>query len=294
MNVEFVHKLALGTAQFGLDYGLNNTTGRPNDATVRAILQEAASQGVTLLDTAAAYGDSEARLGHLLEASSGQFQLVTKLAAGSPAEVNLQIQASLQRLHLKQVYGILFHSFDGLKQHPEAWSALVEARQAGLTTRIGVSLYHPVQARWLLDSGLNLTLVQLPFNVLDQRFAPLLAELRKRGIEVHARSAFLQGLLLRDLGSLPSFFEPLRPKLARLQALAREAGVPLPALLLQFVAQTPAVDRVVIGVDSAENLRVNVAARAYAEQARELRPQLVRLAETDEQFILPYTWPPTR
>jgi aryl-alcohol dehydrogenase-like predicted oxidoreductase len=284
-------RLALGTAQFGLDYGLNNRAGQPTLATVAEVLAQAQAAGLTLLDTAAAYGNSEARLGELL-ATDDAFAIVTKVDAGPPAEVSAQLAASLARLRRPAVYGVLFHAFGPLRDNPAAWRALQAARAAGLTQRIGVSLYHPHEPEWLLAEGFDLDLVQLPYSVFDQRFATVLPQLAARGVEVHVRSAFLQGLLLRELSDLPPFFQPLGPKLARLRALVAEAGIPLPAALLLFAAGAPGVARVVVGVDSAANLRENLAAAAYAEQAAAVRPTLAALAETTDHFILPYAWPP--
>jgi aryl-alcohol dehydrogenase-like predicted oxidoreductase len=297
VNQELMARLALGTVQFGLDYGINNTAGRPTDATVDAILSTAQQQGLPLLDTAAAYGDSEARLGQWLataEASTASppFQLVTKLAAAAPAEVSRQLAGSLIRLRQPSVYGVLFHSFGQLREQPTAWDALLAARAQGFTQRIGVSLYHPDEVEWLLSHAPEVSLVQLPYNVFDQRFGPLLPELQRRGIEVHVRSAFLQGLLLRAPGDLPAFFQPLAPKLTQLRQLATEARIPLPALLLLFAAYAPGVSRAVIGVDSAANLRENLAAGSYAAAAEALRPALLQLAEPTTTFILPYAWPP--
>ena len=290
-----VDRLALGTAQFGLDYGLNNTAGRPTDATVQQILRTAHDYGLTLLDTAAAYGDSEARLGHWRgrqAATEPPFDVVTKLAAGPAPQVRQQFEASLARLGLASVYGVMFHQFEAFRQQPGAWPALQQARAEGLTPRIGLSLYHPAEAEWLLATGLDVDLVQLPFNVLDQRFGPLLPLLAQRGIEVHVRSVFLQGLLLREPATLPDFFAPLKPKIIQLHQLTKEADVPLAALLLLFAAFAPGVSRVVVGVDSETNLRENLAAGQHRARAEALRPALRQLAETTIDFILPYAWPP--
>ncbi|MCC3159407.1 aldo/keto reductase [Hymenobacter sp. 15J16-1T3B] len=290
--VEFRQKLALGTAQFGLAYGINNTLGRPDDASVAAVLAAAQAAGLSLLDTAAAYGDSEARLGQWLGPHPGSFGVVTKVAAAAPAVVRAAVQASLDRLQQPRVYGVLFHDFQALQQQPAAWQALQDSRAAGLTTRIGISLYHPWQAQWLLDRrGWDFDMVQVPFNVLDQRFAPLLPVLAARGVEVHVRSAFLQGLLLRPLDALPAYFEALRPKLTRMREVSAAAGIPLEAALLLFAATAPGVARVVIGVDSADNLRANVAAEDYLAGFEALRPALAELRETAEELLLPYRWP---
>ena len=294
-RADFAARLALGTAQLGLAYGINNTAGRPDDAAVDEILRAAAAAGLSLLDTAAAYGDSEARLGQWLAAwPTADFQLVTKVAAGAPAAVTAQVRESLAQLGRPGVYGLLFHSFGALQATPAAWEALRAARAAGQARRIGVSLYHPAEAEWLLNSNLDFDLVQVPYNVLDQRFGPLLPELARRGVEVHVRSAFLQGLLLRAPSHLPPFFAPLTDKLTRLRALATAAAVPLPALLLLFAAGAPGVARAVVGVDSAANLRENLAAADFAATAEALRPELHALAEPASDLILPYAWPTRR
>ncbi|SFP77780.1 aldo/keto reductase [Hymenobacter arizonensis] len=292
---DFIGRLALGTAQFGLAYGINNTAGRPDEVTVAAILQHAHAAGINLLDTAAAYGDSESRLGSWLGAPGREpaaFQVVTKLMAGPAVQVRQQLQESQERFGQTHLYGVLFHQFAAFRQHPDAWLALQEARAAGTVQRIGLSLYHPEEAEWLLAELPDVDLVQVPFNVLDQRFRPLLPELQRRGVEVHVRSAFLQGLLLREPATLPPFFATLTDKITRLHAMAAEAGVPTASLLLLFAAFAPGVSRVVIGVDTPANLRDNLAAASHVGQAEALRSELLLLAEKTTDYILPYTWPP--
>nr|WP_262903388.1 aldo/keto reductase [Hymenobacter psoromatis] len=281
----------MGTAQFGLAYGLNNEAGQPTPAAVAEVLAAARAAGLTLLDTAAAYGNSEARLGEILKEDSG-FEIITKLPAGPPAEVVWHLAASLARLRRSRLYGVLFHAFGPLQAEPTAWRALQAARAAGQVGRIGVSLYHPHEAEWLLAEGWDVDLVQVPYNVLDQRFTAVLPRLAAWGVEVHVRSAFLQGLLLREPAALPSFFQSLAAKLTRLRALTAGAGVPLPAALLLFAAGAPGVARAVIGVDSVANLHENLAAAAYLAAAEKLRPVLTELAEDSDTFILPYAWPP--
>lgn len=287
----FAQRLALGTAQFGLAYGLNNAAGQPSTEAVAEVLATAQAAGLTLLDTAAAYGNSETRLGELAGGNPA-FEVITKLPAGPPAQVAQHLAASLGRLRRDKLYGVLFHAFKPLQDEPAAWQALQAARAAGQVARIGASLYHPHEAEWLLTENWDINLVQVPYNVLDQRFAAVLPRLVARGVEVHVRSAFLQGLLLREPAALPDFFRPLAPKLTRLRTLAAEAGVPLPALLLLFAAYAPGVARAVVGVDSVANLCENLAAAPHRAAAEKLRPALVELAELTNTFILPYAWPP--
>lgn len=290
---EFADRLVLGTAQFGLAYGINNTTGQPPLAQVADILREARAAGVTVFDTAAAYGDAEARLGQLLpEAQSADVRLITKINITAPEQIRPQVEAGLVRLGRGSVDGVLLHNAGVAGTvTPAIWRALQSAQTAGLVARIGISCYSTVHLEEVLAEGLTPEIVQLPVNVLDSRRAWQLPHFAERGIEFHARSAFLQGLLLREPGNLPKFFRPLDVKLRRLHELAAAAGVPLPALLLLFVAQTPGVARVVIGVDSVANLHDNLRAAQHWDAVQQIRPQLARLAEPDDTFLLPYQWP---
>ena len=293
----FRDRLVLGTAQFGLAYGINNTTGKPSAEAVDELLALAVAYGLRWFDTAAAYGDAEARLGYFLQRQSGPAcQVITKLRAASYSETWEQLRVALARLAQPHLYGVLFHDFETARQHPEAWEALLEARSQGLVKRMGVTLYHPWQAEWLLEQQLPAELIQVPFNVFDQRFASLLEPLAAAGTEVHLRSAFLQGLLLRDPEALPVFFQPLAPRLRRLRIIAAATPtVPLPTLLLLFsfihAWQSGPLARVVIGVDSAANLSDNVAAYQHYPDVLARLDELRELAETDDTFILPYTWP---
>ena len=289
---ELAERLVLGTAQFGLSYGINNIAGRPTLAQVADLLDTAQAAGLNMLDTAYQYGDSEARLGYLLGGQESQrFKLITKISPAPDWPAEAAIQASLAKLKQPAVAGLLLHSFQHATELTN-WAALIAARNTGQAAKIGVSLYHPAEAKWLLDNPeVPCTLIQIPLSVLDQRFLPLLPALTRRGIEIHVRSVFLQGLLLRESGTLPPFFARLAPKLARLRRLAVAADVPLAALLLMFAIQTPGVARIVIGVDSAENLRQNLAAAYYSEITSSLRPALTALAEETTAFTLPYLWP---
>ncbi len=309
---DFAAHLVLGTAQLGLPYGLNNTSGQAiADEETNAILRQAQASGLLMLDTAAAYGRAEAVIGAWRRANTEapDFQLVTKLrGSDTRAGVAGQLRESRERLGLtadQPLYGLLFHDFEtARRQSAEIWDWLLTEQAAGRIGRLGFSLYHPSQLDWLLENAPAgaLNLLQLPYNVLDQRFGHYLLPLLRAGTEVHLRSCFLQGLLLRDPDHLPAHFAGLRPKLHRLRTLAAEHELPLSAALLLFAAQAVQESsapeavrahrlRVVVGVDSVVNLLDNLAAGQYAEPARELGMRLLALAEANTNYILPYTWP---
>jgi len=283
------NKLALGTVQFGLDYGISNTQGQVPANQVGEILNFCRHHDIKTLDTAAAYGQSEAVLGNLLP--NFNFQVVSKLAPGSaPAEVSPQFHHSLEKLKQNQLYGYLVHDYATYEKQPGIYDEIIKLQTAGLIQKAGFSLYYPAHLEKILQAEFPLQLVQIPFNVFDQRFAYLLPELAARNIEVHARSIFLQGLFFKTTANLPEFFSSLEPTLAIIQEIAESSGIPLPALLLSFVHGYQEVSKLVIGVTSVAELKANL---SYVDSIKTLEPyreKLKTLACTDENLILPFNW----
>jgi aryl-alcohol dehydrogenase-like predicted oxidoreductase len=290
-RARWTNKIALGTVQFGLDYGISNRAGRVTPDAVAAILELAAEQGLDTLDTAVAYGSSEETLGEVLSARRITFELVSKFSAETTTEAFDEVLAdSLRRLRTKRLKGYLAHSFDSFTD-PGVREALVRAKGDGRIRQFGVSVYYPQQVSWLLEQGIDFDLIQLPLNVFDQRFLPLLPELKDRWVEVHVRSVFLQGLYFLSPTELPPHFEPVAEKLERLRGLCKDHGVPLSAALLNYAVLDNNLDKVVIGVQNSAELRQNLGAFEHAETCRGLLPALEELAVWDEAILLPFNWP---
>lgn len=259
------HRLALGTVQFGLTYGIANESGQVSAAEAARILEVARAAGVDTLDTAIAYGDSEARLG---EIGVGGWRVVTKLPP-VPREVtdiggwvDDEVRGSLRRLRVSRLTGLLLHRAADLSERDGLHAALVRARERGQVEKVGVSIYGPEELDRLARIALDL--VQAPFNVLDRRLATSgwLRRLHDAGVEVHTRSAFLQGLLLMPAEKRPRYFDRWAPLWRRWDAWLRASGFTALEASLAFALATPGVARVVVGVDSATQLREILAACA--------------------------------
>ena len=187
-------KIALGSVQWGLDYGISNKKGIPSEDELSRILSFADKSGIKLLDTASAYGDAETRIGNL---PNSNFKIVTKIGLFNREEnVKNQIKLSLARLKLKSVYGCLFHDAKELIKNPIIWEDINEAKYQGKINKIGYSLYHPEELDQLFDLNFIPDIVQLPYNIIDRRFEVYFERLNDLNVEIHARSVFLQGLLL--------------------------------------------------------------------------------------------------
>lgn len=255
------NRLALGTVQFGLPYGVANQAGQVSREEAGAILDHAASAGLNTLDTAIAYGQSEQRLG---EIGVGQWQIISKLPAipescgDVPGWVQQSVSGSLQRLGIKRLGGLLLHRPHQLLERDGQvlYAALERLKQEGVVEKIGISIYDPQELDALMPRY-QFDLVQAPFNVLDRRMitSNWLTKLKQAGTEVHVRSVFLQGLLLMDALDRPTRFKKWQ-KFWDVwhQWLAANRLSSLQASLGFALAQTE-IDRVIVGVDTVRQLQ---------------------------------------
>jgi aryl-alcohol dehydrogenase-like predicted oxidoreductase len=286
-------KLCLGTVQLGLPYGIANQSGQPDTAAAFSILDAAHSAGVGMLDTGRAYGSSEEVIGAFMAKTGKAFKVVTKLPRHpdvSRASVETYLRQSLSRLGLGAVHGYLIHDFEAFQAHPEVWDHLLAQKDKGAVGQVGISAYYPREVELALSRGIRPDIVQLPLSVLDARFAPLLPELKRRSIEVHARSVFLQGAVFLPDDKLKGSLLAARDSIRRLRELSHRAGVSVQELCLKFVARQEGVDRLIIGVDSAAQLRHDAEVLDRPLQDAGLLAELRRLAVNDEAAVVPSQW----
>ncbi|MDP2030677.1 MAG: aldo/keto reductase [Thiobacillus sp.] len=259
-------RLALGTVQFGLEYGIANESGRVNQGEAGKILTEAAGRGMNLLDTAIGYGDSERVLGQVGVAN---WQIVSKLPS-LPSEcadvagwVDEQVEGSLARLGVDRLYAVLLHRPDQLfdARGQQLLEALEHLKAQGRTEKIGVSIYAPDELVRLFD-GMHFDLVQAPLNILDRRLvnSGWAQRLKRQGVELHARSVFLQGLLLLSASRRPVKFGRWHHIWTEWDRWLAEAGLTPLQACLRYALSVEEVDKVVVGVDSVAQLREILAA----------------------------------
>lgn len=284
-------RLGIGTVQFGLNYGIANQHGKVNLDQSRAIINYAKELGIDTLDTAAAYGESELVLG---QCDLAGMRLVSKLqrlptdlqdAAGWAEE---QTKATLLRCKQTQLYGFLFHHADDLFTSAGhlAYQRLILLKEAGVIKKLGVSAYHPEQLdKILLDFDFDL--VQLPLNVIDRRFclSGCLDRLKKRNIEIHARSLFLQGLLLMNPTDYPDYFKPWKPLLEQWHLWVMGNSMSPLEACIQHVKSYQEIDRMIVGVENIKQL--SEIASSFIREAQQA-PAVFSLEE--ERLINPSNW----
>lgn len=290
-------RLALGTVQFGLEYGVANQLGRVPREDVKNILRQATAQGVDTLDTAIAYGDSENALG---QAGIDGWKVVTKLPALPDAcadvagWVEAQVEGSLSRLGVSQVHGVLLHRPAQLlgEGGKELLDALEHLKAQGVTRKIGVSVYEPEELDMLVGM-MPFDLVQAPLNILDRRLVESgwARRLKAQGTEVHVRSAFLQGLLLMPATQRPEKFERWRDIWSEWTRWLGDAGLTPLQACLGYVLGVEEVDKLVVGVDSVTDLNEILAASHSASSSLPSLPSLPNWAQPiDTDLINPARW----
>ena len=248
-------KIVLGTVQFGLQYGVNSA-GRPSEEAVKSILAEAAKGGITTLDTSSAYGNSEEILGECVTPEE-KFKIVSKYPKGD-TPVKEMFNASLKRLKVDSLYGYLLHHFDVYKSNPKVWDEFIALKNSDKVKKIGFSLYTPEELEFILDNKSPFDLIQVPFNIFDKKFLPYMKKLHYKGVEIHVRSTFLQGLFFKDRNALPEKLKPMKKYLLQVDEFSKASGLSISEIALNYNLQNPYIDGVLIGVDNVEQLQMNL------------------------------------
>lgn len=258
-------KLALGSVQLGLPYGINNTSGVPLDDEIKRIFTLANEAGINVIDTAIAYGDAEKKIGlH----SGGNFNIITKLPEFPEGEYSSSwledtLDASLERLKSSKLYGLLLHRPSQLlgKDGKCLIKDLQKLKDDGKVDNIGISIYEPSELE-VIDNIYELDIVQAPFSILDRRLVESgwLSKLSEAGVEVHARSVFLQGLLLVEASKRLQKFDPWNAVLSKYDQWLENSGLTALQACIRFVLSFSEISNVVVGIDNAKHLEEIIAA----------------------------------
>lgn len=292
-----IKKIGIGTAQFGLDYGISNKIGKVSLEEAAKILEIATQNNIRFIDTAMDYGDSEEVLGKAL-LHKHHFTIVTKTPKFLKASITHDdvllmensFYRSLSKLNLSSVYGLLIHIADDLlaENGHILMEKMLDFKQRGLVEKIGVSVYTGEQIDKVLEN-FSIDLIQLPINIFDQRLIAngYLLKLKKRHIEIHARSIFLQGLLLMDPAAVPSYFDQFSEHLFSYWRYLKKHGISPLQNALQFALQLPEIDIVLVGVCSAVEFKEII---STVKQLSSTHLDYSSWSIDDERFINPMLW----
>ena len=281
-------KMVLGTAQFGMDYGIANFIGKPTPKEVFSILSLAWEKGIRCFDTAPGYG-SEKVLGEFIKVNGlrNEARVLTKIPSleGSSnfrQSIRTSIEASLKNLDCTVAVLFFHHAADSLLmlEDPDFFENLLHEYPV---STFGVSVYEPHEIGKLTGCQFELAF-QFPFNVLDRRFENAGMAKNKR----YARSIFLQGLLTSRNGLRPDAPKPLLALQKRYYEKLAEYPVTPVQFAVSFVAFNDAVDYFLFGVDTETQLREILDMKPLDEKHIALI-DAVRI-NNDEPWLDPRTW----
>ena len=283
-----MNRLALGTAQFGMQYGIANSKGQVTEKEAQEILNVAELNNIDTIDTAICYNESEECLGNI---GVYDFKTITKLPSlplgisDTSEWIYQQIEASLRRLKIEKLYGLLLHSSDQFV-NASIRSALKDLKDSNIINKIGVSIYSPEELERIpIEEGIDI--VQAPLNLVDQRLVSSgwLKILHDNKIEVHTRSAFLQGLLVMPRILIPDQFSKWDNIWDTWHDWLKLNDISAVQGCLNFVLSFPEINKVIVGVETVEQLKQIIKASLSP-----ISNYSVDILSNDKTLINPYLW----
>ena len=284
-------RITLGTAQFGLKYGISNQNGQVSFNEIEKILDFSNKCGINTLDTAIAYGDSESRLGAV---GIKEWNVVSKLPSIPENCLNVKdwvvksIEESLERLRIPSLYGLLLHKPNELFAPAgfKLYEALKFLQDSGMVKHLGISIYGPNELE-SFSHYKDIEIVQTPFNIFDRRLINngLLDILAEEGREVHIRSVFLQGLLLMEPEDRPSKFSRWGNLWQQYEDYIKICGLSKLQLCIRYVLSISQIKNVIVGVESLSQLQ-----EIYEAASGDISELPQDLQSSDLLLINPALW----
>lgn len=294
MHNKLANRLILGTVQLGLDYGINNHIGKPTLDEALKILDQAYDAGITRLDTAEAYGNAQEIIGTFHKTGKKRFRIITKFSPKTLSKESFQehVERSISILNADKLEAYMFHSYSDYQQFPNELIILRSLKNRNLLEKIGVSVYTNKEALQLLEKDNGIDLIQLPFNLLDNLYQrkEVLDKAKKKGVEIHARSVFLQGLFMKKRSGIDPSLNKLVPYLKVLDSLAVESKTPIEAIAIKYALQSDLIHGILFGVDSLEQLKRNISfAKDYSLSIEDLE-RINNIKVSEIELLNPVNW----
>lgn len=298
-------KIILGTAQLGMNYGLCKNNLYKSRKNIIQILNYARNKKIQYLDTARAYGLSEINIGqfHSKNNRVKQFKIVTKLSNLSKIskknlkrEVFKSVVSSLFFLRKSKIDILLIHNYKDLSKHKtDLIKYLNQLQNTGLVEEVGVSVYKPEEAIKCLNINI-IKHIQIPFNLLDQRW--LKKNFKKKlkfrpDVKIHARSIFLQGLLLNKKKYWPIWFRNRNKAVQNMELIIKKLRkINKIDLCLSYVKSFEWINFIVVGINSLKQLqKVNEMNNKKTLNPNQRSFVISKMKEiANNRILLPYKW----
>ena len=287
-----IEKIILGTVQMGLDYGINNSSGKISLDNSCMIFSKAFELGIDTIDTAEAYGNAHQVIGkfHLLNPKI-KFKVITKIPHDIIArEIEQKIRTYINDLNVDSLEVLMFHSFESYESNRSVIKDLNNLKNLGLIKHIGVSVYTNNQIETLLNND-DINVVQMPFNLLDNESirGDLMNKMKVKGKIIHTRSTFLQGLFFKENFEKSIISQKLSNELIAVKKISKEENVSISNLAFSYCLNQKNIDQVLIGVDSEIQLIQNTNALNYKIDKKTIK-KINAIKVNNSDLLNPSLW----
>ncbi len=288
-------KIALGTAQIGIKYGIKNKFKKIKEKESSLIINNLKKHNINYIDTARYYGNAEEIIGNN---NTAKIKIITKipkldLRKNVKNQINNHLYTSLIKLKKNKIYAALLHDENQIKSKKGKiiLEELQKLKYKKLVSKVGISLYDPKTIYELNRMKFIPDIVQIPYSIMDRRFDKdnLLNKLKKQNIEIHVRSIFLQGLLLMNLNNLDFYFKNFKSDLMKIHKIAESYRISVKELCFFFVLQNKNIDLLIIGIDNFNQLKElkNIKKKFQKYKYKNFK---FKITDYKMKFILPSKW----
>ena len=297
-----ISEISLGTVELGMDYGIpvQGDHLQPSEADAARTLNCALDLGVNLIDTAQAYGESEAIIGRALKSRRSEYILATKISSVSwegytgtelRERVEASITESLRTLKTDLIDLLYIHNATPeLIQCGEIVEIMQRAQEVGYARFIGTTTYGEAAPLAVLEDG-RFDCIQLAYNLLDRQFEERVLPLAKENdVGVVIRSVLLKGALTYRYAHLPEELRELRTVVEAVNSLCRAQSSSLSELAYRFVLAHPAVSTALVGTGRVHELQEIVSFAGCDALQPELLHDIREVVVSPDQ-LNPGTWP---
>lgn len=285
-----INKIILGTAQFGLDYGINKY-GELNSHDIYKILEIAHNNQIRILDTAEVYGDALNIIGDFIKKSKMEFKLMSKLNLKdeiNSSNIMAHLSKNLEILNSEKFFGYMFHNYKDFKNNLSIYDKLKLLQNNNIIENIGVSLYETLHIEDIVNN-FELDFIQVPFNLLDNDISKkeILKKAKSKNIKVHVRSIFLQGLFF-GRNNNNNKIKPLLKYIDNLNEIAKANNSNIESLAIHYPLKKDYIDKVIIGVHNTEQLKDNIDIINSNIDIPESELEEINVKE--RELLKPYNW----
>lgn len=289
--ISLKRKLALGTVQLGLPYGINNKVGKPDKDEAGQILEKADLEGITILDSAEAYGDSLRVIGTYLRKSNNcNFRVVSKFI-GNDEGLEIKLDKTLGLIGQSDLYVFMYHRFSDYESGKYA-NELLALKEKGKIQKLGLSLYSEDELKRALDD-MAISVIQIPFNPFDasEEKKKILAYAKSNGKEIHVRSIFLQGLIFKEVAELSGNLKGWAKPISEFRKIVEGYGLNVREACLNYALHQSFIDYVIVGIETKTQLEENLAA-VRANIPGNIFDNFQNLTVPEKALLNPSNWRP--